>query len=114
MEQTRIYSALKGVRGRAAVELARLEKLLVQFSLLVAEQRRIKEIDINPLLVSATQMLALDARIVLHDPGIREKDLPRLAIRPYPQQYVNSWKLKDGSPIVIRAIRPFKTDQLPK
>ena len=106
MEQTRIYSALKGVRGRTAVELARLEKLLVQFSLLVAEQRRIKEIDINPLLVSATQMLALDARIVLHDPGIREKDLPRLAIRPYPQQYVSSWKLKDGSPIVIRPIRP--------
>jgi acetyltransferase len=51
MEQTRIYSALKGVRDREAVQLARLEKLLVQFSLLVAEQRRIKEIDINPLLV---------------------------------------------------------------
>jgi len=106
MEQTRIYSALKGVRGRTAVELAKLEKLLVQFSLLVAEQRRIKEIDINPLLVSSTQMLALDARIVLHDPGIREENLPRLAIRPYPQQYVSSWKLKDGSPILIRPIRP--------
>jgi len=78
----------------------------VQFSLLVAEQRRIKEIDINPLLVSTTQILALDARIVLHDPGISEEKLPRLAIRPYPQQYVSTWKLKDGSPIVIRPIRP--------
>ena len=38
--------------------------------------------------------------------GIKEKDLPRLAIRPYPQHYVSSWKLKDGSPIVIRPIRP--------
>jgi acetyltransferase len=106
MEQTRIYGALKGVRGRAAVDLARLEKLLVQLSLLVAEQRRIKEIDINPLLVSTTQMLALDARIVLHDPEIREENLPRLAIRPYPQQYVSTWKLRDGSPIIIRPIRP--------
>jgi acetyltransferase len=106
MEQTRIYSALKGVRGRAAVDLARLERLLVQLSLLVAEQRRIKEIDINPLLVSTTQMLALDARIVLHDPEIGEENLPRLAIRPYPQQYVSTWKLRDGSPIIIRPIRP--------
>ena len=106
MEQTHIYSALKGVRAGAGVELAGLERLLVQFSLLVAEQRRIKKIDINPLLVSTTQILALDARIVLHDPGIRDEKLPRLAIRPYPQQYVSTWKLKDGSPIVISPIRP--------
>jgi acetyltransferase len=106
MEQTLIYRALKGVRAGAGVDLAGLERLLVQFSLLVAEQRRIKEIDINPLLVSTTQILALDARIVLHDPGISEEKLPRLAIRPYPQQYVSTWKLKDGSPIVIRPIRP--------
>jgi acetyltransferase len=106
MEQTLIYRALKGVRAGAGVELAGLERLLVQFSLLVAEQRRIKEVDINPLLVSTTQILALDARIVLRDPGISEEKLPRLAIRPYPQQYVSTWKLKDGSPIVIRPIRP--------
>jgi acetyltransferase len=73
MEQTRIYSALKGVRGRAAVDLTRLERLFVQFSLLAAGQWRIKEIDINPPLVSANQMLALDARIVLHDPEVGER-----------------------------------------
>lgn len=106
MEQTRVYSALKGVRGRAAVDLTRLERLLVQFSLLVAEQRRIKEIDINPLLASSNQMLALDARIILHDPAVAEENLPRLAIRPYPQQYVSTWKLRDRSPIIIRPIRP--------
>jgi acetyltransferase len=106
MEQTRIYSAIKGMRGRAAVEPAQLEKLFVQFSLLVAEQPRIKEIDINPLLVSSTQMLALDARIILHDSEIEEENLPRLAIRPYPQQYVSNWKLRDGTSIIIRPIRP--------
>ena len=106
MEQTRIYNALKGVRGRASVDLEGLERLLVRFSLLVAEQRWIKEIDINPLLVSTSQLLALDARIVLHNPEIGEDNLPRLAIRPYPQQYVSTWTLKDGSPILIRPIRP--------
>ena len=52
MEQTKIYKALKGVRGRKPVDLAALEQLLVRFSALVAEQRWIKEIDINPLLAS--------------------------------------------------------------
>ncbi|MEL7224451.1 MAG: acetate--CoA ligase family protein, partial [Cyanobacteria bacterium J06576_12] len=43
MERTRIYQALKGVRGREAVNLAELEKLLVRFSRLVIEQPWIKE-----------------------------------------------------------------------
>ena len=69
MERTQIYSALqKGFRGRGAIDLAALEELLVRFSQLVIEQRWIKEIDINPLLVSPKQIIALDARIVLHDP----------------------------------------------
>jgi acetyltransferase len=106
MEKTRIFTALKGVRGRDSVDLAQLESILVQFSLLVAEQPWIKEIDINPFIVSATQMLALDARIVLHDQNVREENLPRLAIRPYPQQYSSKWQLRDGTPITIRPIRP--------
>jgi acetyltransferase len=106
MEQTHIFTALKGVRGRPPIDLAHLERVLVQFSLLVAEQSWIKEIDINPFLVSATQMLALDARIVLHGQNVRPEDLPRLAIRPYPQQYCSNWKLRDGTPVNIRPIRP--------
>ena len=53
IEQTRIFAALKGVRGRGPVDLAALDQLLVRFSQLVAEQRWIKEIDINPLVASA-------------------------------------------------------------
>src|ERR1039457_4206109 len=47
IEQTHIYTALKGVRGRKAVDIAALEQLLVRFSQLVVEQPLIKEIDIN-------------------------------------------------------------------
>ena len=39
MEQTRIYTALKGVRGRPPVDLAALEDLLVRFSELVPSSR---------------------------------------------------------------------------
>ena len=84
MEQTKIYKALKGVRGRKPVDLAALEQLLVRFSQLVVEQRWIKEIDINPLLASPERLIALDARVVLHGPEVTEEQLPKLAIRPYP------------------------------
>lgn len=106
MEQTRVFQALKGTRGRLSVDMTELDKLLVRFSYLVAEQRRIREMDINPLLASPEGLMALDARIVLQKPEVREEELPRLAIRPYPLQYVQPWSLPDGAAVTIRPIRP--------
>ncbi len=106
MEQTRIYTALRGTRGRPPVALDALEQLLVHFSQLVVEQRWIKEIDINPLLAAPQRLLALDARVVLHDPQMNEAQLPSTAIRPYPTQYVVPWTTKDGTALVLRPIRP--------
>jgi acetyltransferase len=106
IEQTRISQAFKGVRGRKPVDSAALEAVLVRFSQLVLEQKWIKEIDINPLHVSHERIVALDARIVLHDPSTTERDLPRPAIRPYPTRYVSEWRMGDGAAAVIRPIRP--------
>jgi len=106
MEQTRIYAALKGVRGRRPVDLAALEQLLVRFSQLVVEQRWIKELDINPVMVSPEGVIALDARVLLHGLEVTREQLPRMAIRAYPRRYVQSWKAADGSEILIRPIRP--------
>jgi acetyltransferase len=106
MEQTKIYAALQGVRGRKPVNLTALEELLVRFSQLVMEQPWIKEIDINPLLATPEQLLALDARVVVHDSAVQAAQLPRATIRPYPLQYVSEWKMKDGTPVTIRPIRP--------
>jgi acetyltransferase len=72
----------------------------------VAEQRWIKEIDINPLLASPDGLVALDARVVVHGPEVKEEDIPTTAIRPYPSKYVSGWTLKDGTPVTIRPIRP--------
>jgi acetyltransferase len=106
MEGTRIHGALKGVRGRPPVKLAALEALLVQFSRLVVEQRRVREVDINPLLVSHEGLIALDARVVLHPPELDESQLPTPAIRPYPTQYASPYILADGARVYIRPIRP--------
>jgi acetyltransferase len=106
IETTKVYKALQGVRGRRPVDLAALEKLMVGFSQLVAEQCWIKEIDINPLFASGDALVALDARVILHDPKSTEDQLPTLAIRPYPTQYVQTWKMKGGGAVTIRPIRP--------
>src|ERR1017187_738751 len=106
MEQTKIYKALKGVRGRKPVDLLALEVLLVRFSALVAEQRWIKEIDINPLLASPDGLIALDARVVVHGPEVELDQIPKTAIRAYPSRYISPWTLKDGTQVTIRPIRP--------
>jgi acetyltransferase len=106
VEQTRIARALRGVRGRPPVDLDALTSLLVRFGDLVADQRRIREIDINPLLATPAGVVALDARIVLHNPALDEVELARPAIRPYPAEYVWAEKTGDGQAFIIRPIRP--------
>ena len=105
MERTKIYTALRGVRGRKPVDLAELQRLLVRFSYLVMEQKWIKEIDINPLMASGDGLLALDARVVLHGADVLSP--PKSAIRPYPVRYVKTWRFDDdGTEVTIRPIRP--------
>ena len=106
MERTRIFRALLGVRGRGPVDLRALEGLLVRFSRLVVEQRWIREIDINPLLVSETSQVALDARVLIYPASTPATALPRVAIRPYPSRYAQAAVLKDGTPVTVRPIRP--------
>src|SRR5664279_4535911 len=107
MERTKIYAAFKGVRGRAAVNMHELETLLVRFSQLVVEHPWIKECDINPLLVGeGSQLLALDARVVLFESTQAPVTLQRPAIKPYPRRYVVRGQLSDGTPVTYRPIRP--------
>ncbi len=102
MEKTKIYKALKGVRGKKAVDLNSLSTVLIRFSRLIAENPVIKECDINPLFVGE-KLYALDARIVLHE---ENENFPRLAIRPYPSQYIKFLKIRDNIPITVRPIMP--------
>lgn len=106
MEKTKVYEALKGVRGKAGIDFAKLETILVSFSQLIAEQPWIAECDINPLLVSGNNLVALDARILLHPPEMKKEELPKLAIRPYPIEYVSHTTLKNKYPVTLRPVRP--------
>jgi acetyltransferase len=114
MEQTRIYTALKGVRGRDPVDIPALERLLVRFSQLVTEQRWIRELDINPLMAAPGKLLALDARVLVYDKDTPKEKLPKLAIRPYPMKYVGTWTAKNNVSITIRPILPEDEEMMVK
>jgi acetyltransferase len=106
LERTKIFKAFSGVRGRTPVNLPKLESLLVRFSDLILDQPLIAETDINPLLASGEEFLAMDARILVQPRGVDIASIPRPAIRPYPTQYSVPWKMKDGIQAQIRAVRP--------
>jgi acetyltransferase len=107
MENTKIYDALHGVRGRKAVDLAELERILVRFSQMIVEQPWIAECDINPLVAAPDKVMALDGRVVLHPATMSEDKLPQPAIRPYPSQYIEQWKSDEtGMEFTFRPIRP--------
>jgi acetyltransferase len=104
MEQTRIFRAFAGVPGRRPVDVPALERVLVRFSQLLVEQPAICEIDINPMLVSADRIVALDARMLICGPDASPAPAP--AVRPYPTQYVSECTMRDGRTAIIRPIRP--------
>lgn len=106
MERTRIFPALLQAVAQHTLDLEKLTQLLVRLSWLVVEHPEIKEIEVNPLFVAAGRLLALDARVLLHDATLRPEQLPTPAIRPYPRQYQSPWQLKNGLPVLIRPIRP--------
>ena len=113
MEQTRIFRAFRGIRGRKPVNVEALELALVRFARLIVENPSILESDINPLVAGPDSLVALDARFVLHPQGVADADLPRPAIRPYPIQYVSGWKMKNGSAVTLRPIRPEDETLMP-
>lgn len=103
MERTKVYTALRGVRGRPPVDLEALETLLVRFSRLLTDFLEIQEVDMNPVLAAPGQVLALDARMVLAPAGA---PVPRLAVRPYPNQLSAPFRMRDGREVLVRAIVP--------
>ncbi|MFZ0396774.1 MAG: GNAT family N-acetyltransferase, partial [Methyloceanibacter sp.] len=107
MRQTRIYNLLKGYRDRPPADLEAIADALVRLSQLVVDIPALRELDVNPLLADERGIIALDARISI-DPA--QIDMPgpnpRLAIRPYPNQWEAAVETSQGLPVLIRPIRP--------
>lgn len=63
--ETKGYLLLKGVRGEKPKDMEALVDLLLKIAKLVVENPEIEEIDVNPLVVYESGVLALDARVII-------------------------------------------------
>jgi acetyltransferase len=108
LQSLRSWPLLNGYRGRPAVNVERLIEIIMRFSYLVADFPEILEIDVNPLLVTPTDVIALDARMVVDGRRAKQPLRPfsHLAIRPYPEQYRRPVTLTDGRVALLRPIKP--------
>jgi acetyl-CoA synthetase (ADP-forming) len=62
------HRILDGIRGMEPVDRAEMARILMNVGRIGVEQDRIKEIDINPLIVRGGHPVAADALIVLEEP----------------------------------------------
>ncbi len=107
IESLKIYPLLKGYRGSKPKNIHGLIQTMIRLSYLAADYPEIEELDINPLLVTPDEVIALDARILVDRNA--DSSLPRfshLALHPYPEKYVKTVELQDGTRVLLRPIKP--------
>jgi len=104
MGRTRIFQPLKGKRRLPAADLDQLAEIMVRLSQLVTDFPEIAHLEINPLCIHQGRATAVAARMTLESSAL---PAPRhLIIAPYPNQYEHDWMLRDGTPVLLRPMRP--------
>jgi len=105
LERSTLFAGLHRLAARDELDLAATDAVLVRLSQLAVEQPAIREVSINPLLISADGANAGAVRITLHGPNVHARDIPMPVFRPLPVQYVATWITRRGQPVTIRPIR---------
>jgi acetyltransferase len=103
IEKTKAYELLRGFRNLPPVNMQKVEETLVSFSQMIIDNPEIEEIDINPLIATRDDLIAVDARIILDSKPWKK---PHLVISTYPSKYIKKVKLKDGTEVILRPIKP--------
>ncbi|WP_346860981.1 bifunctional acetate--CoA ligase family protein/GNAT family N-acetyltransferase [uncultured Draconibacterium sp.] len=108
LESLKIYPLLTGWRGDTPKNIDKLIEALIRMSYLAADYPEIEELDINPLIVTPKDVIALDARIVVDEELMKSpaKEYSHLILRPYPESLISKAVLKDGTSVCLRPIRP--------
>ncbi|MCK4678191.1 MAG: bifunctional acetate--CoA ligase family protein/GNAT family N-acetyltransferase [Bacteroidales bacterium] len=108
VKSLQIYPLLTGYRGSKPKNIDKLIEVLIRLSYLAADYPEIEELDINPLIVTPEDVMALDARIVVDQQilAIGSLDYSHLILRPYPERLIKPATLRDGTGVVLRPIKP--------
>jgi acetyltransferase len=108
LESLRMWPLFTGYRGREPIAVGQVIEVLIRLSYLAADWPEITELDINPLLCTSVEVVALDARVVVDRSllGVEAEPYAHLALRPYPWKYVRRIVLQDGTALTLRPIKP--------
>jgi hypothetical protein len=67
----RTFRLLDGFRGAPRADIAALEDIVVRIGWMAANHPEIAELDLNPLIVTPTSAIAVDARVRVERPARR-------------------------------------------
>ena len=104
MARTRVWQLLQEYRGKPPAKIDAVIEVLIRLGQLAADHPEIRELDINPLLADPAGVIALDAR--LRVAPVQSTGAARLAIAPYPQDLETVERLRDGTALRMRPLRP--------
>jgi len=103
----RIARVLNAYRNIPSVDMPALVDLLIRVATIAATLPWIRELDLNPVLAHPGGATIVDARIVIdHDSPITDTRYRHMTIFPYPVELERELRLRDGTPVRMRAIRP--------
>lgn len=103
IERTRVARLLEAWRDVEAADRSAIVAVLTAVSQLLADEARIVELDINPLLADAEGVIALDARIRVQAQPLA--GAASFAIVPYPEHLCERVPWADTT-VLLRPIRP--------
>ncbi len=103
VNETRIARLLAGYRDEPPSDVAGTVRALIALSSMAADWPEIAELDINPLLVDADGVIALDARVRLSDDP---RPNSRLVIRPWPDEWCARLTTRSGLAFDVRPVLP--------
>ncbi|MCD4697805.1 MAG: bifunctional acetate--CoA ligase family protein/GNAT family N-acetyltransferase, partial [Bacteroidales bacterium] len=108
LKSLKIFPLLTGYRGNKPKNIDKIIEVIIRLSYVAADYPEIIELDINPLIVSPEDVMALDAHIVIDQNliGKETRDYAHLILRPYPERLIKPAVLNDGTEIVLRPIKP--------
>ena len=107
--RTRVSRLLKAYRDVPAADENAIALTVVKLAQLAADLPELRELDLNPLLANEHGVIAVDARVAIapaEQSGRGLRGHPRFAIRPYPKEWERHLKLRDGTAIFVRPVRP--------
>jgi acetyltransferase len=110
IDKTRVTKLLGAFRKMAAVDKTAIENIILRISEMACELPHIQELDINPLFADKDGVMVVDARIKVKRPATSPVPYSHMAIHPYPANFTQRRYLSDGTPLVIRPIRPEDAD----